>query len=87
MSSATSVDVNPMDMNTSSTNSSLARSKKLPPPPLRLPAPVTHPTEDKVNRSNQQTIEQRRISINHNSCSSSNDCAHNPIPFVNKFFQ
>ncbi len=70
-----------METNSSSTNF-LSRLKKLPPPPLCLPA--TNITIDEDNISNSNTQRERKKSTN-NCClsSSSEDCSHQPITYVN----
>ena len=83
MSSRRSVDTTSMEILPATSNSnSLARSKKLPPPPLNLPAPTVNPDDEKRLDSKEQR-EQRKLS--HNCClsSSSGDCSHQPVPYVN----
>lgn len=77
MSKTSSIDVPPLDMTTNT-----PRSKKIAPPPLRLPETVTnHQNEDKNNSIEQQ--KQEKFIENH-SCSalSTDDCPHKPIPLV-----
>jgi len=65
-----------MDMNC------LSRSKKLPPPPLCLPA--TNPIVDEDKSFNSQLQRERKRSTNTCCLSSSaaDECSHQPIPYV-----
>lgn len=57
------------------------RSKKLPPPPLCLPAANTTIDDEKLLKSNQE-IEQNKSTINCSLSSASKECSHEQIPFV-----
>jgi len=67
---------NPFDL-----SPSVNRLKKLPPPPLCLPASNTTTDEEKLSKSDQST-EQNKSTINCNLSSSSKECLHDEIPYV-----
>ncbi|CAF3554016.1 unnamed protein product [Rotaria sp. Silwood1] len=70
----TSVDLQQMEINSS------ARSKKLLPPPLRLPE--TNTTDEEKFLNSNQKREQKKSTNNCCLSSSSEDCPHQSIPFI-----
>ncbi|CAF1086823.1 unnamed protein product [Adineta ricciae] len=81
MTSTSKIDSAQAETNSPSTNF-LARSKKLLPPPLCLPATSTMTEEEKLLNSTQQR--ERKKSSN-NCClssTSSDDCPHQPVTYV-----